>query len=210
MSKRITITTTAALLAVIISGCSFYDRQRLEGSDRSTVSDRYPIGAELQRAKLDVSGFTGFGPESSTAYFDTVRFVRAYAQEGRGPLRIATPRHGAVRDVQMVRRVVHAHGLASNQVRFEHRRDGAPGVTLSYDRIAAVAPDDCYDQSALSVRRPEQDVGTAFGCASQRNLAKMVADPSDLVIAAPEPDRGSERRAVLHKDWREHVTKAAQ
>jgi pilus assembly protein CpaD len=193
----------AALIMLTVSGCALDDTHRLEGVDRVDVAARYPIGAELQRASIDVAGFRGHGPESSTAYFDTVRFVRAYAQEGRGPLRIAAPRHGAKRDADMIRRVIRAHGLHDTQVRHEARHDGVSAVKLSYDRIAAIAPEHCYDEQPLVERRPERDVGTAFGCASQRNLARMVADPSDLVIAAPEPDRSSDRRTATYREYRD-------
>lgn len=210
MQTRHTRLSLAALaaVAVALTGCEAMrdsDNVRLDRNDRSNFAERYPIGAELQRASLDVSGFSGHGPQSSAAYFDTLRFVRTYAQDGRGPLHVFAPAHGAARDVVMVKRVIQATGLASGQVRHLRRHDGIHSVTLSYDRVAAIHPDTCYDQTPLTERRPERDSGTAFGCASQRNLAKMVADPTDLVVAAPEPDRGSDRRAAVHKEYKTKV-----
>jgi pilus assembly protein CpaD len=199
-----------ATLAVALTGCEALRDDAVSRLDKPSVAERYPISAELQRASLDVSGFKGNGPQSSAAYFDTLRFVRTFAQDGRGPLHVFAPSHGAARDLIMVKRVIQATGLASGQVRHLRRHDGITAVTLSYDRVAALHPDTCYDQSPLTERRPEIDSGTAFGCASQRNLAKMVADPTDLVVAAPEPDRGSDRRAALHKDYRTKLNEAKQ
>jgi pilus assembly protein CpaD len=204
--------TVIGLIGLVggVGGCSPMHHDsfaQLDRGDRSNVSERYPLTAALQRTKLDVAGFRGHGTESSEAYFKTLRFVRAYAQEGRGPLHVATPSHGSRPDVTMVRRVIRATGLHDEQVKFSARRDGVHAVTLTYDRVAAVGPEDCYDQSPLTERQVLGESGTGFGCATQKNLARMIADPADLVVAAPEADRGSERRAVQYKDYKETIRK---
>lgn len=210
-STRLTskATALALLAAVAASGCGMSDNhfERFELADRSNVAERYPVRAELQRAHIDISGFRGYGPESSTAYFDTLRFVRAFTQEGRGPLFVSTPTRGAQADITMVRRVIRATGLHAGQVRYRTRHDGVAAVTLAYDRVAAVGPEDCYDQSPLAERRPIGEIGNGFGCAAQKNLTAMIADPADLAVPAAETDRGSERRSALHKDYKEIVRK---
>lgn len=208
------IAAAAAIAAtLLLSGCNSFNHDefsRLDAADRSNVQENYPLRAELQRTRLDVSGFRGHGPESSTAYFDTLRFVRAFAREGRGPLYVASPARGVQSDVTLVRRVIRATGLDTSQVRHTTRRDGVHAVTLAYDRVAAIAPESCHDQSPLEERRPMLERGTGFGCATQKNLATMIADPSELMVAAPENDRGSDRRAAVHKEYRETVRRQKQ
>jgi pilus assembly protein CpaD len=196
---------TAAALLLTIGGCeslSDRDSARLDRTDRTNVAERYPVGAVLERTSIDIHGFTGHGPASTTAYFNATRFVRQYVRDGRGRLNVVTPSRGGQRDAAMVRRVIQATGVAAELVNMRTRSDGHSAVTLSYERIAAVAPDSCYDASPLSERRPDRETGTAFGCATQRNLAHMVADPSDLVLATPEADRGSDRRPAVANDYR--------
>jgi pilus assembly protein CpaD len=209
-ARGLTATVGSFVVAAGLSGCSQFRHDsfaQLDRGDRSNVAERYPLTAQLQRTKLDVAGFRGHGAVSSDAYFKALRFVRAYAQEGRGPLHVVAPHHGLQQDVTMVRRVIRATGLHAEQVKFSPRRDGILAVTLAYDRVAAIGPEDCYDQSPLTERQVLGESGTGFGCASQKNLARMIADPADLVVAAPESDRGSERRAVQYKDYKATVNK---
>jgi pilus assembly protein CpaD len=83
------------------------------------------------------------------------------------------------------------------------RHDGQSAMTLSFDRVAALGPEHCHDWSDDMARRPEVGPWRNYGCAAQRNLAAMVADPTDLVAPRPEAPRGSERRTTIA---REHAT----
>jgi pilus assembly protein CpaD len=121
-------------------------------------------------------------------------------------LLIATPRRAGAataRELELVRGVVRASGIPSSRLRIQERSDGQSAMTLAFDRVAAVGPTHCHDWSDDMARRPEVGPWRNFGCFSQRNLAAMVADPTDLVAPAPETPRGSERRATIA---REHAT----
>ncbi len=88
-------------------------------------------------------------------------------------------------------------------VRIRDRRDGSGTITLAYDKVAAVAPDECRFWNKDITRRAEVDPYPNFGCASQRNLANMVADPTDLVVPKVETDRSSDRRATTYKQYQD-------
>lgn len=86
-------------------------------------------------------------------------------------------------------------------------------IRLSYPRIAAVAgpcglwPEDLGPSimnRGYSENRPYHN----FGCATQRNLAAMVDNPSDLVQPRPETPAYTERRTAAFEKYRKGTTTA--
>lgn len=74
--------------------------------------------------------------------------------------------------------------------------DPAAPVRLSYLQVVAVPPD-CPDWSENVGRDPQNMPWPNMGCATQRNLAAMVANPEDLVRPRGETPRPGERRDVV-------------
>ncbi len=195
----------SSLIAVVAGAC---ENARLSDEAALILSDpvkRHPIGAELHWASLEVPETYGQGGLSSVAYFEVTRFVRQYRRDGRGPLEIAIPRHGApggvgTSRIASVQHALRKAGIPEHRVRMFERRDGVHSMLLSYERLAATAPT-CGNWSEDAARRPEIGPYANFGCASQRNTANMVADPTDLVAAKPEAVRQSDSRATAYKSY---------
>ena len=74
-------------------------------------------------------------------------------------------------------------------------------IRVSYLRYVAEAPD-CGDWSTNLADDPTNLPYPNFGCAKQRNLAVMVANPADLLGPRTETGRPSERRDVV---WDKYV-----
>ena len=176
---------------------------------------RHPIGVTAETAALEVAVPPDGHAVPANQFFDVAKFARRYRTEGKGPMVVAVPqraRHSrtASESVRTVRTIVTQAGIDASRVRYYSKPvgvDGAETITLSYDRVVAVAPK-CGDWSESVVRNPEVLPSQNFGCASQRNLAVMVANPTDLLYPTLETPRQSDRREATFKAYSEAVPKA--
>lgn len=195
--KRSVLFVAAASLAITAGAC---DNARLftEETRSADVKKLHPISAEVQTASLDVATARG-GALGSDAFLDVTRFVREYRRDGRSMLDIEAPR-GAGRTVDSIRYIAERNGVPPSRMRHVQRRDGISGVRLKYERIAAIAPE-CGDWSEDATSRPEFGPHKNFGCATQRNLANMVAHPTDLMFPQVEGPRQSDNRSKPYRDF---------
>lgn len=203
LKYRAPVAAATLTLVLSLTACDAYRRElETAGTTPIEVDKLHPIGAELQRPKLEVFGSTELQRKDSETYFAILRFVREYRRDGRGPLDVAVaPR--ARKDLASVRSVIRETGIPARMVRIRDHADGSGAITLAYDRVAAVAPDECRYWHKDVSRRVEVDPYPNFGCASQRNLANMVADPADLVVPKVEDDRNSDRRATTYRIYKD-------
>jgi len=134
---------------------------------------RHAIGARPETVTLALDG-------GGVAAFDAL--VAGYLDRGHGPLVIA----GAAppQETQAVRARLVAAGVPASAIRVE---PGAGALTLRYARYDPVLPA-CGDWSAAMAFNPDNADYPAFGCAIQRDLGQMLADPADVLgmrAAAP-------------------------
>ncbi|CAN0391973.1 unnamed protein product, partial [Phaeothamnion confervicola] len=173
----------AAVLATTIAAC---DTPRVADDIHPRLSDptrRHPITVVAETATLDIDISPISKGADARTYVETTRFMRNYGNEGRGPITIAVPRNAAGRAsprVQAVRLAAYRAGIPSTRLRVTHKSGALATITLTYDRIVAVGPT-CGDWSAEVSRNPENLPYNNFGCASQRNLAAMASNPTDLM-----------------------------
>lgn len=175
---------------------------------------RHPIGVTAETAAVEVGLPPEGHPIPANHFFDVAKFARRYRHEAKSPLVIAVPQRARQsrtisEGVRVVRSIVAQAGIPASSVRYmskPRQGDGAETITLTYDRLAVVAPP-CGDWSEHVVRNPQNLPSNNFGCASQRNLAVMVANPTDLLYPATETPRMSERRAAAFKAYTEPVVK---
>ena len=73
---------------------------------------------------------------------------------------------------------------------------GSARIRVSYASLAVHGPE-CGDWSDKLARDPKNIPYRNFGCATQRNLAAMVANPRDLVEPRGMTPRDSARRDVI-------------
>jgi pilus assembly protein CpaD len=203
---RHNLLVSASIVALVAAGCA-ETRDLHEPQSVPIEAQRlHPISADIQRATFEISEAHTIDIASSSTYFDVTRFVRHYRRDGRGALAIAVPRKPsarAQRNLTALRRIAAQNGVSAQRIVVGERSDGAGTITMSFSRIAAVAPEHCNHWNENVIKRVETRPMPIFGCASQRNLANMVADPTDLVTPQIEEPRGSERRAATSKAYRE-------
>lgn len=147
--------------------------------EQKDYTKRFPIQAQPETVTLSVGSIGGAAGER----FDTL--VAGYLDRGHGPLTISG---AAPSQQQAVRTRLIAAGVPASDIRIETAARAAPStVTLSYERYNVVLPT-CGDWSAPMQYNPANTDYPEFGCAMQRNLGLMLADPGDAAsMRAPQP-----------------------
>lgn len=207
---RSVIRTLALALALTSAGCR--EHLRVDDATAGQINDpdkRHPIAFTRRTEALYVEvAQTGDGL-SPNQQADVWRFLERYKSESAGPLRISAPGsvkgHMSVsRSVRHVEAMVADAGIPRSAVE-ERRHHGASelgqAVKLAYERPVAMAPECGSWPEDLGENR-ERLPNENFGCASQRNLAMMVANARDLKVPQEETPRASERRDVI---WTKYI-----
>lgn len=196
-------TGIAVALAIGLAGCGGFNGIEDAQYDASYT---HPISVEADVATLNVgvvAGQPGLAPSERSAI---EAFASAYRQRGHGPLTISTPSGSpnagaaavALSDVRDILAENGVTNLAYTPYRASGADSGAP-LILSFKRYVA-KPTACGDWSMSYAFDPSNRLPPNFGCATQNNLAAMVADPADL--AGPRtmtPADAGRRNTVLEK-----------
>lgn len=200
----------AAIAASILAAC---EGARIGDEAHPKLTDparRHPIVVVAETATLDLAIVPSGSGAEARQYVETTRFLRSFRHEARSPLVVSLPRqrgHGrpVAARMQAIRMVLAREGIPPRRVRIESKpgpTEHADTITLSYDRIAAIGPT-CGDWSENVTRNTNNLPYPNYGCASQRNLAAMISNPTDLMFPAQELPRQGDRRAATYKSFTE-------
>lgn len=133
-----------------------------------------------------------------------------YKARGYGPFVISYPQNAgnadaAIGAIAEVRNALYGHGLDWRQIGGDAYEAGgyyqAP-LIFSFTRYRAVAPECENRWHDVRNARPGGRWG-GFGCATEHNLAAMVADPRDLATPRTFDDPDAARRQVVLDRWRQ-------
>ena len=169
-----------------------------------SIAEEHPITVDTQVVTMTLA----LDPtvEDLTA-IDKARlraFADAYMTSGHGTLTVTAPSGGAddldgQERASDIRRYLNEVGVEWSQITGATYRSGEPSrdLILSYTHYVAT-PSECGDWSDERVRQYRNLRSANFGCATQNNLAVLVADPRDLVepAAASSPDSAARVRAI--------------
>jgi pilus assembly protein CpaD len=212
----------AALIgvAVTLGACRHTDENLPTASVPDDYRLRHPIA--IQEADRSIVVFVGHARGGLTAAqrADVMGLAQAWLREGTGAISIDTPvdtpnARAAVDSVREIQATFAAAGVAPRAVtvRPYHPQDPRhmAAIRLSYARIAATAgpcglwPEDLgpsIHNSGYYENKPYYN----FGCASQRNLAAMVDNPTDLVQPREETPPYTARRSAAFEKYRRGTT----
>ena len=165
---------------------------------------RHPILVGSAPVTLDLAAPRGSSGLNRNQVYDLRRFLSEYQAKREGPLLVGAPSGGAneiavMHAMGQIRREISRAGIARGDVRFDAYSGGGAGsapIKVSYHSFAAHGPE-CGDWSDNLARDPKNIPYRNFGCATQRNLAAMVANPKDLVEPRGMTPRDSARRDVI-------------
>ncbi len=209
---------TGALRLLAIAGCAAMlagcaTNQEVVGSVPSDYRQRHPI--VLKEGPRTVELFIGSkrGTLTATQRADVLAFANEWRREATGGILIDLPsgtsnEAAAASALREVRAVLTAAAVPPEAVSIRPHRPSDPHkmatLKLHYPRVMADAgpcglwPYDLgptYDREHM-----ENQEYWNLGCASQRNLAAMVENPSDLVQPRSEtPSYNGRRTTVLDK-----------
>ncbi|OQW59863.1 MAG: pilus assembly protein [Proteobacteria bacterium SG_bin9] len=226
-SHRSAVLKPGALLLVVstlLGGC-FHTKEAKEEITAATPSDyrqRHPI--VIQEADRTVEVFVGSqrGGLTGSQRSDIGGLAQAWLREGTGAIIIeqpvGTPNAVAARDsLREIHAVLTAAGVPPRGIKI---RDYKPvserqfaTIRVNYPRITADAgpcgiwPED-IGPSIKNKSYFENRQYHNFGCATQRNMAAMVANPSDLVQPRAETPADYPRRALAFDKYRKGTTTA--
>jgi pilus assembly protein CpaD len=208
-AARPAITLFAVLMIAVPAGGCWQSPRMQAPFTLSNPNERHPIKVSQGEALLDLSVSRGARGLSSAQWDQLYAYLTGYRERGQGGLIIKAPKGSANEQAAMkayndVRHAMRRAGISPREVRLEPyyaKWDPAAPLRLSYLEYVAQGPD-CPDWSENLARDPQNLPYPNMGCAMQKNLAAMVADPQDFLYPHPEAPRPSERRDTV---WRKYV-----
>lgn len=220
--RSLRMAVVAAGLAAGLGACTHTSQEDTTASIPNDYRLRHPIA--IQEADRTVNIFVGNarGGLSATQRADVIGLASVWLREGTGAIVAEVPVHTrnarvAADSLKEVRSLLMAAGVPPRGivVRQYHPADPRlfPTIRLTYPRIAAVAgpcgvwPEDLgpsIHNKGYFDNKPYWN----FGCATQRNLAAMIDNPSDLVQPRPETPPYTARRTEAFEKYRQGNTTA--
>lgn len=201
--------TAVAALSLVLAACEEH-RERLPdymGVALNDVDARHPIGFEDRREMLSVDAPPRGRDVSHNQAADMHRFVARYKAEGVGRLTVSVPSYSDAGTAQVIAelgRILRDSEVAPSRVvrtRYSDNKSVRPTVRLSFATPQAIGPE-CGHWHRDIGRDPERVHYPEFGCATQRNLAGMVANARDLQRPQDEQPRAAERRS---QTWSKYI-----
>lgn len=193
--------TLAVLATVALAGCSGLNGE-LDDSYRPIHHyQRYPIKVEKGVVRLTLPASSAhLSPQQEDA---VVRFAQGARSANASRVYVRRPAGRASADAMAARitRILLRQGLSPQMIAHSTRR-GIDAVVLSYGRyFASTRPCGNWpkDVSRTAKNRAYED----FGCATQHNLAAMVANPKDFETPRTMTAPDATRRAKVVTDYRE-------
>jgi pilus assembly protein CpaD len=170
---------------------------------------RFPVSVEPRMMTLRLPYE---GPQSLDHNTDAQlkRFAAEYVDHGSGVLAVTAPRRFANAPAEIAGRLVDL-GVPEDRIMVGSQDEpGSPGgVKLTYIRYMAQTPD-CGDWSTNLARTYSNVRSPNFGCATQKNIAAMVADPRDLVSPQSTGSADAQRRLMVLDKYRRGESTVAQ
>jgi pilus assembly protein CpaD len=196
------------LVAASVGGCWRSPRSQAPFT-LSNPNERHPIAVRQGELTLDLAVYPGSSGLNESQKDKVANFLADYKSQSSDRLLIRAPSGGpnekaAMRAYDQVRRALRDAGIDPRSVALESyfgNGDAGAPVRLSYLQVVAVPPD-CPDWSENIGRDPQNTPWPNKGCATQRNLAAMVANPEDLLHPRGETQRSGERRGTV---WGKYV-----
>jgi len=203
-------------LCAVLGACTVYGGEVVTASVPTDYRQRHPIA--VTEANRSIVVFVGHarGGLSPSQRADIRGLAQTWVNEGTGAIiadvPVNTPNaRSAASAYREIRAQLVAGGVPSRAITLRNYTPDDPRtfatIRLNYPKITAVAgpcglwPDDLgpnIDNPAYNENKPYHN----FGCATQRNLAAMVANPADLEQPRPETPAYTPRRDIAFDRYR--------
>jgi pilus assembly protein CpaD len=200
--------------AAALAGCNTTTASDTTGSIPAAYRDRHPIAVKEGKKSLVLFIGAGRGGLSPTQRAEVLAFAQNWKRDATGGITVDRPIGGsnerAIDDTLkealsiVVQAGVPNQGIGVRPYQPGEKRSAA--LRLNYPLMVAEAgpcglwPDDLGPSD--DIKHYENKQYYNFGCASQRNLASMVAEPADLVQPRAEGPVYAAKRTLAADKWR--------
>jgi pilus assembly protein CpaD len=202
---------TVAVFSLALAGCEHFEDKPSHSAGWTLLdpSQRHPILVSEQRQGMNVHVGRHQHGLSSTQRAQIYTFLEKYRSMdgGNSKVVISVPAGSAnevaaMRAVADMRPMLQEHGFSESAVSIEpyHADGGAAPIKVGYMRYHAEAPECGRWPDNLSKTSRNQNYHN-FGCAQQRNLANMIANPADLVSPRTMSPANGDRRDVVYEKY---------
>jgi pilus assembly protein CpaD len=204
-------------LAVMLAGC--YTTKEQAALYPNDYRLRHPI--TLREGPRTVEVFVGKarGGLSPEQRADVMAFAGNWRRQATSGILIDVPRNGATRrsaadSLREIHSILNANGVPRQGVRVRSYASASPpSIRLSYAHLTATTgPCGLWPNDLGPAEDPVYEANLNYwnmGCASQRNLASMVANPADLVQPRGETPAYQARRSVAIDKYRQGQSPSA-
>ena len=212
------VRTAGALvgLAVALGACKHVEEVPPTAAAPEDYRLRHPIAITETDRSIVVFVGNSRGGLTASQRADVMALAQTWMRDGTGAISIdvpvGTPNARAATDsLREIQAVFAAAGMPPHAVNMRQYKPEDPrhmaAIRLNYPRIAATAgpcglwPEDIgpgYKNKSYYENKQYYN----FGCASQRNLATMIDNPSDLVQPRPETPAYTVRRTAAFEKYR--------
>ncbi|PCI02766.1 MAG: pilus assembly protein CpaD [Hyphomicrobiales bacterium] len=204
------------MAAMLVGGCSSYNKDHVTvGSVPSDYRTKHPIVVSDNEVYEDLA-LSANTRKLSLRDRNVVRdFAFRFKRSGARSVRIVIPigsrNERAARRVQpQISAELRLAGIRQSQIATTGYQASAHGdaasVRLVYSAMTAAVASECGVWNDDLARSPENRNYHNFGCATQNNLASMIANPADLLGPRGESEIDATRRDKVISDWREDGT----
>ncbi len=214
--RRAPFTAPALVLAggliAALAGCtsSSTDKTLVTGGIPDDYRHNHPIAVEEMLETMDVPVGQDSARLPKAVAATVAGFGKSFADSGASLIAVVAP-SGSPNQVAaagiavQVEQVLRNAGVSSRSIEYRVYRAGpeernAP-VRLAYNRVAAhTAPCGPWPDQVADTGQNRHYA--AFGCATQQNLAAMVASPLDLIYPRGLTPADAQRRATVLEHYR--------
>jgi pilus assembly protein CpaD len=199
-----TLRNIAWLVALGLSACAAPFNGPENVSDEHLM---YPITVTPRMETLRVPFNGNISPDTDSRL---VAFAKDYLENGNGAISISVPDGDSGARRYFASRLSDL-GVPAWRIMIGNSETAEPAqvVELSYIRYAA-EPAPCGDWSTNIADTASNMPPPNFGCATQHNLAAMVADPRDLVAPRGADAADAQRRMTVLDKYRKGQTTPAE
>jgi pilus assembly protein CpaD len=205
------------VLSTILGGCHYASEQYVASGAADDYRLRHPIAITEATKTIVVFVGHGRGGLTATQRDDVMGLARRWVREGTGGVVAEVPvgstnAKAAAATMGEIRSVLIAGGVPANGIATRPYHPADPQeltpIRLSYTKIAATAgpcglwPDDLGPNIDNPLYNENKQYHN-FGCATQRNLAAMIDNPSDLVQPRSETPPYTFRRTEGFEKYRQ-------
>ncbi len=200
--------------SIFVGGCASYERDHvIVGSIPSDYRTNHPIVVSESEVFEDVvvaHTMRGISHRQENVVRDfSSRFRRSGARSVNLLLPSSSPNEAAARRVANdIAKYMVEEGIDRSRIRrssYDASGHGdAATIRMSFNSMTAEVASECGKWEEDLIDTSENVNYGNFGCATQNNLAKMIANPEDLLGPRGESGIDASRRDNVINDWREN------